>query len=196
MAQIQEKQPRELMAAAMAEYGLTVKSEFVPFSLSRNADEKYRTLNWRITLCHEPADLEPPAKRRAILTCDYSAGMAHSPAHKKRAPKFGHGMTIDDDACEKYEAENGRIARHWPSGILVPGKAILPDPIDVVWSLIQDASVIDSARFEDWAGDFGYDTDSRKAESIYRECLAHAVAIRAAIGDEGMRALQEAGQDY
>jgi len=26
--------------------------------------------------------------------------------------------------------------------------------------------------FEDWAGNFGYDSDSRKAETIYRKCLA------------------------
>ena len=63
---------------------------------------------------------------------------------------------------------------------------ILPNPLDVLYSLAMDSSVLDHATFESWASEFGYDTDSRSAESIYRACLEIALKLRAAMGDSGM----------
>src|SRR5579859_2566391 len=45
-----------------------------------------------------------------------------------------------------------------------------PDVDDVVECLATDAASIVNARdFEDWAGDLGFDVDSRKAERTYRQ---------------------------
>lgn len=72
---------------------------------------------------------------------------------------------------------------------------ILPDPESVIYCLVMDSSVLDCGGFEYWADDYGYDTDSRKAETIYRERLDLALKLRAGIGEEGLRKLQVAFQD-
>ena len=46
-----------------------------------------------------------------------------------------------------------------------------PSNESVLDSIASDASSVESARsFEDWCGDLGYDTDSRKAERIHDAC--------------------------
>jgi hypothetical protein len=46
-----------------------------------------------------------------------------------------------------------------------------PTVEDVLDSLMMDAlAYTNAASFEDFAGDFGYDPDSRRAESIYNAC--------------------------
>lgn len=57
------------------------------------------------------------------------------------------------------------------------------DPLDVLGSLQSDVMDSDSP-FEDWAESLGYDTDSRKAESIWRACQDTARALRAGLGLE------------
>ena len=48
------------------------------------------------------------------------------------------------------------------------GKA--PNVAEVLESLTMDASSVHGHDFETWARDLGYDTDSRKAEKIYKAC--------------------------
>ena len=53
------------------------------------------------------------------------------------------------------------------------GCAHTADPTleDVLECLVMDSAYIDRASsFEEWADEFGYDTDSRKAEKIYKAC--------------------------
>lgn len=182
-----EISPREKIAAAMAALGLSVSAEFVPFSQSRNKDSDHRSFNWRVTLSR---DIGGP-----ILTTDYGAGIAHAPAYKllKMGASFGRTTLEQRDAIE-FETEKGRAWRRSYLGI--GGPPILPEPESVVWSLVQDASVLDSGGFEEWASELGYDTDSRSAESTYRACLELALKLRGAIGDAGIEALRTAGEDF
>ncbi len=144
---------KEEIQAFMAENKVTIESEFVPWSQSRNKGEKHRSLNWRIRLLHAG---------RTILETDYSAGVAHCPSYRQGR------RTVD----------------------------IAPDACDVIASLSMNSRVLDCSSFEEWAGEFGYDVDSRKAESIYRACLEIALKLRNGLGEEGLRALQNATQDY
>lgn len=155
-----------------AQLGLTMKVVFVPFSQSRSKGEKSPSLNWLVTLAKGG---------REFLTTDYMAGCGHCPSHQQRA-------TVDTDKAVRFECENGKSARN--------ALPILPDLADVLYSLVSDADVIDAGGFEDWASNYGYDTDSRKAEATYRDCLEAALKLRGAIGDEGLRQLREALQDY
>ena len=185
-----EQTPKERLAAAMAALGLTVTAEFVSFSRSRSAKADTQApnspnLNWRVTL-HRSA--------RPILTTDYSAGSGHCPASKASVKRLGSHGSIDRTAAIRWECEHGKESVNYTFAL--GGKAILPDPVDVVWSLTQDADVIDAGGFEEWAGNYGYDTDSRKAEGIYRACLEIALKLRSAIGDTGLQQLRDAGQDY
>lgn len=199
------------LEAAIEAHGITVKAEFVPFSKSRNATrtdtdgKPWKSLNWKVTLQRNGRD---------ILTTDYGAGVAHCPSYNKPVPAgFDRPVRFWQAAVSDWEIENGFHAEFTRWGGFkkklfrsppVPGgeverylpKTIEPKLTDVVHSLIMDASVLDSGGFEDWAAELGYDTDSRKAESIYRECLEIALKLRAGLGEAVLSKLREAAQDY
>lgn len=180
---------REERAAIVASLGLTVESVFVPFSQSRNKAEKYPSLNWRVTVLRNG---------REILTTDYSAGSAHCPSYKHDdkaetrhmvAWECEHGFKASGvrwgGRPEAYGATRGNVAQ-----------PIKPDSLNVLASLAMDSDVIDAGGFESWASDLGYDTDSRKAESIYRACLDIALKLRSALGDSGLQTLRNAFEGY
>lgn len=188
-----ESTPREKIQTAAQALGLTIEAQFVPFSQSRNKNEKQPSLNWIVTLKRNGRD---------ILTTDYGAGCAHCPSYNKKPP---HAWDRPDSMWQptvlRWECENGFAATFTTFGFSksnIPNRLnpIQPDMVDVLCSLASDSDVIDAGGFESWASDFGYDTDSRKAESIYRACLDIALKLRAAIGDDGLRQLREACQDY
>lgn len=169
--------PKERITKTAAELGLTLKSVFVPWSLSRSAGEKHPSLNWKVTLRRDERD---------VLTTDYGAGCGNCPAYKAMKP-FQRD-TLWGEQQIKHECETGKSTL---------GKfLILPDDGDVLHSLAMDASALDHSTFESWASDCGYDADSRKAEEIYRACLEIALRLRAAVGEDGLKKLQDACQDY
>lgn len=172
----------EKLADVIARLGLTVTSTFVPLSQSRHKDGKWRCLNWRVSV---------RKGEREIVAGDYSAGEAHAPAYRTTAKvtPWEKGQMI------ARELETGRVAR-WNGYAVFNGGPILPDSLGVIASFALDARAIDSANFEDWASEYGYDTDSREAEANYRQCLAHGLALRAALGDADFRALCDAACDY
>lgn len=54
-----------------------------------------------------------------------------------------------------------------------------PSAADVLNCLASDASAIDtSPTFDDWCVEYGYDTDSRKAERTYKQVQAQAKRLR------------------
>lgn len=182
---------RETVNALAHSLGLDMRAEFVPFSQSRNAkprdgqDKPWRSLNWRVTLTRNGRD---------VLSTDYSQGEAHTPAHKAKADNFDKWQRSQAIALE---IETGKIARAFMGGKPQATSKPIPAPYlaDVLHSLALDSDVLNYARFEDWAAEFGYETDSRKAESTYRACLEIALAMRAAIGDAGLEQLREAAAE-
>lgn len=179
------------IVATLESIKLTVESVFVPMSQSRNKDESLPTLNWNVTV---------KLNGRDILTTDYSAGMAHCPAYDRKVPDTYNRplKTWREDAC-RAECEKGFpvVAFTTWGGFRHDMKSpIKPDSVDLMHSLVMDSDVLESGGFEEWAADLGYDTDSRKAESIYRACLEIALKMRGALGDAGLAKLREAFQDY
>lgn len=167
-------------------HGLTVESVFIPFSQSRNAGEKFPSLNWKVTL---------KQNGRNILTTDYSAGCAHTPSYKQ-GPKDSYIR----NKMVALECEEGGQAKHMSAsdwvGVPISKKGtIKPDSYDVIWSLLLDSEVLNYSSFEDWAGDFGHDEDSRSHEKIYHDCLKIALQFRK-IGESVIEELREAYQDY
>lgn len=162
--------------------GLTCEFKFIPFSQSRNKAEKYPSLNYSVTCLRNG---------KAFLTTDYSMGCAHVPGYKQMDKSFDHANMI------KAACETGKKAKYFVNtGFIGKGEPILPSIEDVYYSLIINSSVLDYSTFESWASDFGYDPDSRKGEKIYRACLEIALALRSAIGEDGMSQLSEIYQDY
>lgn len=164
---------------------VTVESVFVPWSKSRyfvpNAKIQDRKLNWRITV---------KVDGRAILETDFSAGIGHAPSYKwKPSILDAESMEYEvEHGMEYEEVEHGRQRRK--------NMPILPDSCDVLASLALDSDVLNYSSFEEWAPDFGYDSDSRAAEKIYNNCMKIALQIRNGLGEDGLKALTEAVADY
>lgn len=200
----------DLIEGIAGRLGVTMTAAFVPFSASRNAKPEparhgnagkpWLSLNWRVTLQRYAASAPP--ERRDILTADYSQGVAYAPAHKAR-PRGGASRPNDRfvaslrEKAIAAEIETGRVHEFGESsfmgrdGIRDTRKAIDAPPIgEVLQSLARDSDVIDAGGFENWASEFGYDPDSRTAESIYRACLEHALALRGHLGEANLAELR------
>lgn len=194
--------PAERIDAFAAAYGLTMAAEFVPYSVAKmrpgwdtSDGTPWRGLTWKVQILRDG---------REILATDYSAGTAHCPGYRAS----GAALAVSGIFPEKraraalidWEIENGKAGRYshgWSGPVSAkPPRPILPELRDVLHSLAIEASVLDAGGFEDWAADFGYDTDSRKAEATYRACLEIALKLRASLGDDGLTALRDACTDY
>jgi hypothetical protein len=154
-------------------------TDFVPFSASRNFKEKPRiselSINWKITI----------SKGRESLITDYQEGIG---IHFKTAISWNGGVTVSEYDRVKSFAETGNKDRF--------KQLKKPALSDVLYSLVIDTDVLESSGFEDWAETFGFDTDSRKAESMYRQCLENALKLKAVIGSDNLEHLRELYQDY
>jgi len=72
-----------------------------------------------------------------------------------------------------------------------------PELADVIAALIMDGSAdFDAQSFEDWASNYGYDTDSRTAEKMYSECLRTGQAIRRAVTADELETLRTAAAEH
>lgn len=60
-----------------------------------------------------------------------------------------------------------------------------PETHEVVSCIAMDSlSAINAKNFEDWAEEFGYDTDSRKAEKTYKKCVKQGLRFTKFIADD------------
>lgn len=212
--------------AGLAALGLTVESVFIPYSQSRNAPGKdkknpdaWPSLNWRVTVKRNGRNVLATDYSAGAGHCPGNDVKTVPTAY--RAPRRRNYMGKDyPGTTSQYriatEAErladyrNARCAAECESGFAMeldwqaenrfkskkPVQPILPDARDVFHSLVMDFSVLDSGGFENWVGDYGYDTDSRTAESTYRLCLDLALKMRAGIGEAGLETLRDLFTDY
>lgn len=171
---------------------VTVDAVFVPFSQSRNKDETPPSLNWRVTLKKDG---------REVITTDYMQGSAHCHAYKNPA-KFGNGNRDSYTTAQRIarECETGRIGAPYFASVGAHGKGKsavpAPDAVDVLASLLCDASALDSGVFSDWCADMGMDDDSIAARGIYDACMETALKLRAAFGGQKMDELRELFADF
>jgi len=185
--------PMDLLEAMGIEY----QAVFVPFSQSRNKDEKNKSLNWKVTI----------KRNRTELTTDYMKGSGHVPIGKlPKGSAYWHNTLkneIINESCEtgkRYDVSTAYDGHR----IIANGlqsrfrKGLLPKPTlkEVLYSLILDSDVLNHDSFESWAGDFGYDTDSREAEKIYQACLKIALKVNRMFSTGELEQLREFYQDY
>ena len=68
---------------------------------------------------------------------------------------------------------------------------------DVLSCLVMDASGYENSRnFEDWASDYGFDTDSRTAERTYQTVAEQSKALRHLLGHKRYAEYMNAENDY
>jgi hypothetical protein len=69
-------------------------------------------------------------------------------------------------------------------------KGAKPEAVDVLSCLANDAAGVENAGgFEDWCAEYGYETDSRKAERIYKTCIHQSKRLRQFLGGEAYEQL-------
>lgn len=136
-------------------------------------------------------------KQKLIVTTEYSMGAAHIPGWNLfgfQGPKTIHDMTILDTVLKTGK-------HHIVKGMGGPTLSMQPLPIgpvlkDVMYCLVNDGDAINYTSFEDWADNYGYEKDSRKAEKIYQACLKVGLTLRNELGEPLLQELREAFQDY
>lgn len=154
---------------------VSMLSEFVPASKAHA-----QCLNYVITLCKG---------ERVVLKTDYHMGYGNCPGDKEKDPYFRKLRVA-------FECEHG-VQSYIACGNAYGGKIkILPEIESVLSCLALDSNALDYADFEDWAKNFGYDSDSRSAEKIYKACLDTGLKMRNAFGNNQMELLQEILREY
>nr|AYD75889.1 conserved hypothetical protein [Pseudo-nitzschia multiseries DNA virus] len=218
-----EQTPQKRAETVINALKLTVEAEFVPFSASRNAENEHKSLNWKVTIKRDGHDILTTDYSAGIAHCPGYAAKSvparFSPHGYYQRCKDGtrrHRAAEPYEALQQYrsaladaECETGFAMRisnwgYWNTLETIGGrpgsssknKRIEPNPLDVLYSLTMESSVLDAKGFENWASDCGFDADSRKAETIYQQCLDIALKMRAGIGENGLSMLAEAFQDY
>lgn len=149
--------------------GVSMRVEYVPQAdplVEQRKTGHWPMLKYRVTL----------SKGAVNHTFDYSAGIGHVKGLKTSR------LTQDDVDLIVHLFRTGKVGKRWAgSGIMTPKNtelAYTPLLADVLFSLTTDADVLNHPNFESWAPEFGYDTDSRHAEAIYRACLENSLKIR------------------
>lgn len=105
---------------------------------------------------------------------------------------LGH-RTPAPETREDRGPMSARFARQVADDRLKRGKPVIPKAASVPHSLVSDADAIGQS-FNDWAGDLGYDTDSRKALETFLACQENGVKLRRILGD--LTAFRETLEDY
>ncbi|WP_459190585.1 hypothetical protein [Ralstonia pseudosolanacearum] len=154
---------------------LKIETHFIPFSISRNADTKHKSLNWKVTL----------SSIRNKMTFDYSKGVGHLP-YPSALQLSKHQRAVVNQAIDTA-VETGvarKIARGAMAFTIMPGKEEFPTPTlqEVLYALTEDTLVMHYMTYEEWAADFGYDPDSRKGEKVYEECRTQASKLSDVLG--------------
>lgn len=170
------------LASMAAELGLSVECRFIPYSQSRNAKEGWQSLNWDCSIMRNGKPLG------GLANVDYGQGVGHCPADKYKWA-YSHikarALALEIETGKIVSAPIGRNAEPRASARPIP----TPSVTDILAAICRDSDALDYASFEQWAAELGYEADSRKAESIYRQCLSYGLALRAAIGETALAKL-------
>lgn len=174
---------------AIEKFNVSMDVKFVPFSQSRNRKEKDLSINWIVTLTRNNRSME----------VEYMQGIGHLP--KQIQPTFfGHKRYHEDDeimfACEKGKVGEWRDAFGEVRPAYKEQKLLPPKLHDVLYCLVLDADVLDYSGFENWANEFGYDSDSIKDRKIYDACLKEALEFKQLFTEQEIAELHEIFQYY
>jgi hypothetical protein len=124
-------------------------------------------------------------------------GISMRATHEGRRALDDDGRDWEHDAWSctfRKSGEQGSVTFPYRAGIGHEGRT--PKAADVMGDLLLDAESYDDADgFEDWARDFGYDTDSRRAERMYLACGETSRRLRNYLGADVYTRLMAAERD-
>jgi hypothetical protein len=116
-----------------------------------------------------------------------SAGLTMTAVPTDHNPSMEDGATMDHWRCT-IRAGHSRMSLVFSMGSGHNGKR--PELADVLYCLASDASGYENARdFADWCSEYGYDTDSRRAERTFRAVERQAKRLRSVLGESAYNTL-------
>lgn len=169
----------------ITDHKITIKSDFVPFCESRNADSKLTNglplgdaFNWIVSLYKNGEE---------FITIDHSCGLSYQSGVDLNNPN--KRMTISEHNILKCVIDEGESRLEGLHCI-----ATTPDIKAIIHSITSNYNV--GETFEDWCDMFGYDNDSIKAKDIYEACIKQSTELLAGLGEDLIEELRESLQDY
>lgn len=142
-------------------------------------------------------------KGRKVLSTSFKMGVGHVDITKAKIGRAINNWSEDMDAMlsswkrNPYAQFKDKALQARVAAKLALAQGVKPSLEDVLHSLLSDGEAFFNAQsFEDWASEYGYETDSRKAEAIYRECDNIGRKIAAAVEPDAIKAAREILQDY
>lgn len=173
------EQATKTLAEALQDF--EIDCTYVPYT---GTTIKGATLSYSIVLKY---------RGREILTTPYQMGIGHIPGwmHKMAHTVFEVAQTL-----ALLKKGSGSLKNRHGQLAYTVGAPIRPTVADVMYSLINDADVLQYPGLEAWAREVGFDPDSRKAEATYRACLDIALKLKNGIGDDTFEGLVKVFIDY
>jgi len=158
--------------------GITMEIVFVPWSQSPNAKPnapwQERSLNWRATL--------RASSGAEILTTPYRFSLGHCPSYDEQLARQPTPAFIE------------RMVRETETPCVRPGTntVIQPSIEDVLGNVLSITEDVDDTTCESPAADLGTHPDSPLGQTTYHTRLSFVQALRAHLGEEGLRELRQA----
>ncbi len=88
-----------------------------------------------------------------------------------------------DEVVRETPRTVARMTLHFSKGVGHHGQA--PEVTEVLDCLASDAAGIENSQdFEGFCSEYGYDTDSRKAEKTYKACVHQTERLKRFLGDD------------
>lgn len=156
--------------------GTTIKSIHIPSEPEKELGMSQ--VKWQVTIEYKGKQIKS----------DYSTGIGHLQGYKHT---WGQKLNYADRMAIRGALMTGRGDCE-----NVHMKVKKPTLDDVMYCLVSDSDALQYDTFEEWAGDTGYDSDSRKAEEIYNACRKIGSELKKAFGVDGLTKLQEGFQGY
>jgi len=155
-------------------------------------------------------DRRPPLPSRQLKEAkpfEYRLTITNTKTNKSMSFDFSMGVGILEKQVPKYIDNQYKKYEFIPfSGVPIfkrkewlsknkvyPKRPTLGE--DVLYCLAMDADVENQGSFEEWASNYGYDEDSRKAEKIYRACKEQTDDLKRVLGAELFDKLLECTED-
>lgn len=184
--------------AALAGMGITIESSSPSAGLDGSGGNAWAHIAYAVTL---------KRSGRVVWSGPYKLGVGHvkqPSVVEATALRFQPANPNSDALIHKAErAAKGRPVTYTPeieakiAAFLARAQKVTPSLPDVMNCLLMDGSPeFDAETFEEWAGNFGYDTDSRKAEKIFAACTETGKAFRRAFTGEEIAQLRELFANY
>lgn len=163
-------------------HGITMTADRI------SARTDHAASNWGKDACHYLITLKC-GDRAHVFNYSMGAGHVEKIPYRQIPPDKRRGLTLKDWENTPRPGTRGLTLHQaeYQSYVWRPATPKLADVLDCVAS---DCAGFDNARsFEDWASEYGYDTDSRKAERTYSAVREQYMAMEAMLGRDALHAL-------